>query len=76
MSLENVSLQAKTSETRNASKVQKANVLRFNDWQEHDEASYSAKCIGYLKGAKLWFVSEVVDMERLGNLAKGLPLVR
>jgi type 1 glutamine amidotransferase len=44
-------------------------INRFSDWREHDGVKYPSKCIGYRKKTgKPWFVSEIIDLERLRTL--------
>ncbi len=51
----------------------KSSVHRLSDWKEHDGVKYPAKCIGYKrKSNKPWYFSEIIKLERLKELPKGL----
>lgn len=48
-------------------------IHRFSDWKEHDGTWYPAKCVGYRKASgKPWYYSEILELERLRDLPKGL----
>lgn len=48
-------------------------IHRFSDWREHDGVRYPAKCSGYKKAtAKLWYFTEILELERLKELPPGL----
>jgi len=46
---------------------------KFSDWRQVDGAWYAAKCSGYtLATGKAWYHTEIVEMERLSELPKGI----
>ena len=48
-------------------------IYRFSEWREHDGAGYQAKTVMYRrKSGKPWFFHEVLELERLAELPKGL----
>lgn len=51
----------------------RSDIHRFSEWKEHDGAHYPAKCVGYKKASgKAWYFSEILELERLGELPAGL----
>ncbi len=51
----------------------RTDIHRFGDWKEHDGVKYPAKCVGYKKRTgKPWYFSEILELERLKELPKGL----
>lgn len=41
---------------------------RFSEWKELDGLRYPAKCVGYKKTGRPWYFSEIIAIERLGEL--------
>jgi hypothetical protein len=51
----------------------RSDIHRFSDWKEHDGVKYPAKCAGYKRSTgKPWYFSEIIELERLQELPKGL----
>lgn len=51
----------------------RSDIHRFSDWKEHDGARYPARCSGFKKNTgKLWYHTEIVELERLKELPAGL----
>lgn len=51
----------------------RSDIHRFSDWKEHDGVKYPAKCVGYKRATgKPWYFSEIIELERLQELPKGL----
>ncbi len=48
-------------------------IHRFSEWKMHDGVTYPAKCVGYRKKTgRPWYFSEILKLERLKKLPKGL----
>lgn len=51
----------------------RSDIHRFSDWKEHRGVKYPAKCVGYKKKTgEPWYFSEILELERLVDLPKGL----
>lgn len=51
----------------------RGDIHRFSEWKETDGAGYPAKCVGYKKSSgKAWYFTEILELERLKDLPKGL----
>lgn len=51
----------------------RTDIHRFSDWKEHDGVKYPSKCIGYKKNTnKPWYFTEILEVQRLKELPKGL----
>jgi hypothetical protein len=48
-------------------------IVRFENWKEHDGVKYASKCIGYRKSSgKPWYFTEILEVERLKELPNNL----
>lgn len=51
----------------------RTDIHRFSEWKEHDGVNYPSRCIGYKKATgKPWYLTEVLELERLKELPEGL----
>lgn len=53
----------------------RSDIHRFDDWKEHDGATYAARCVGYKKSTgKPWYFTEVLELTRLKELPADLRM--
>lgn len=51
----------------------RADVHRFSAYKEHDGATYPSKCLGFKKSSgKMWYFTEILEIQRLKELPEGL----
>lgn len=45
---------------------------RFSEWKELDGLKYASRAIGYTRGGKAWYQSDILELTRLQELPEGL----